>query len=246
MLNSKNIVVTGALQGIGRVTVEKLASYGANIYACSYALPQEFLDFCSLISSKYNVSVNPYLCDFSDIENVKVLARQLNGEKVIFDGLVNVVGITSDAIFQMMKSTDLTRVFDINVFATLIFIQSLSRNLAKSQSASIVNISSISALDGVVGQISYSSSKAALIGATRTLSRELGKSNIRINCIAPGVIDTAMNAQVPLNILEERLAKVSLKRLGQPEEVADVIAFLLSDRASYLTGQIIRIDGGMA
>ena len=246
MLENKNIIVTGALQGIGRVTVEKLASYGANIYACSYALPQEFLDFCSLISSKYNVSVNPHLSDFSDIENVKVLARQLNGEKVIFDGLVNVVGITSDAIFQMMKSTDLTRVFDINVFATLIFTQSLSRNLAKSQSASIVNISSISALDGVVGQISYSSSKAALIGATRTLSRELGKSNIRVNCIAPGVIDTAMNAQVPSNILEERLAKVSLKRLGQPEEVADVIAFLLSDRASYLTGQIIRIDGGMA
>ena len=118
--------------------------------------------------------------------------------------------------------------------------------MLKNNSGSIVNVSSISALDGVGGQLAYSSSKASILGMTKTLSRELGSSGIRVNAVAPGVIDTEMNKNVPSEILDERLKNTSLKRMGDPKEVSDVIAFLLSDMSSYINGQVIRIDGGMA
>ena len=146
----------------------------------------------------------------------------------------------------MTSSDDIRNIYDVNVIATLVLTQFIAKSMTKNGGGSIVNISSISAIDGFVGQISYSSSKAALVGATRTLANELGSFGIRVNCIAPGVIDTEMNTKVPINVLEERLKLTSLKRIGKPSEVVDLIAFLVSDLSSYMTGQIIRIDGGMA
>ena len=246
MLKGKNIVVTDALQGIGKETVAQLAAFGANVWACSHFINDDFLQFCSQTATDNGINVYPLEADFNSTDSVKSMARDILKRKLPIDGLVNVAGITKDAIFQMTSSSDMSKIYDINVVATLVLTQTICKSMMRAGSGSIVNISSISALDGVEGQLSYSASKAALMGATRTLAREIGSNNIRINCIAPGVIDTDMNANVPAEVLQARLDMTSLKRMGTPEEVVNLIAFLISDLSSYISGQIIRIDGGMA
>ncbi|MDA9112792.1 SDR family oxidoreductase [Gammaproteobacteria bacterium] len=246
MLKGKNIVVTGALQGIGKETVTRLSSYGANLWACSHFLNKDFIDFCSSTSQKNNVNIYPLEADFNSLESVKEMGRVILKEKIPIHGLVNIAGITKDAIFQMTPSSDMSDIYNINFVATMVLTQLISKNMMRNSAGSIINISSISAIDGVEGQLSYSSSKSALIGATKTLARELGEKGIRINCIAPGVIDTEMNAKVPIDILKSRLELTSLKRIGEPSEVADTVAFLLSDLSAYMTGQVIRVDGGMS
>jgi 3-oxoacyl-[acyl-carrier protein] reductase len=246
MLKEKNIVVTGALQGIGRQAVIQLPSFGANIWACAHIIDDEFLQFCDDTAKANSVNIYPLEADYNSIDSVKSMGREILKSKLPIDGLVNVAGITKDAIFQMTSSSDLGKIYDVNVVATLVLTQAVCKNMQRNGSGSIVNISSISAMDGVEGQLSYSSSKAALLGSTRTLARELGPNGIRVNCIAPGVIDTQMNADVPTDILEDRVSGTSLKRMGDPKEVVDLIAFLLSDLSTYVTGQIVRVDGGMA
>jgi len=245
MLNSKNIIVTGALKGIGRETVTQLASRGANIWACAHIIDDEFLNFCNKTASKYNCTIHPLAADFTSVDSIKEMCKEIYSHKLIIDGLVNIAGITKDAIFQMTSLSDIRKVYEVNVVSTIALTQIICKRMIRQGFGSIVNISSISAIDGIEGQISYSSSKAAIIGSTKTLARELGKNNIRVNCIAPGVIDTAMNEKVPKDILEARLKLTSLGRMGMPSEVADLISFLVSDLSSYVTGQIIRIDGGM-
>jgi 3-oxoacyl-[acyl-carrier protein] reductase len=246
MIFGKNIVVTGALKGIGKVAVERFAEQGAHLWACANFLTPEFVSFCSELSKKHQVRVEPLCSDFTDVESVKLMAKQILAAKVPVDGLVNIAGMTKDAVFHMTTATDLLQIYQVNVVSTLVLTQLLSKNMMRQKAGSIVNVSSIAATDGIAGQLAYASSKAALNGATRTLARELGSYGIRVNSIAPGVIDTDMNQNVPVDILKERISSTSLGRIGKPTEVVDLMCFLLSDLSSYLSGQIIRIDGGMA
>lgn len=246
MVFGKNIVVTGALKGIGKIAVERFAEQGANLWACANFLTPEFVSFCAELSQKYQVRVEPLCSDFTDVESVKSMAKQILAAKLPVDGLVNIAGMTKDAVVHMTTATDLLQIYQVNVVSTLVLTQLISKNMMRQKSGAVINVSSIAATDGIAGQLAYASSKAALNGATRTLARELGSFGIRVNSIAPGVIDTDMNQNVPADILNERISSTSLGRIGKPAEVVDLMSFLLSDLSSYISGQIIRIDGGMA
>jgi 3-oxoacyl-[acyl-carrier protein] reductase len=159
--------------------------------------------------------------------------------------LLNVAGMTLDSLFQMTSIASMKRVFEIDFFAQMQISQFASKLMARQKSGSIIFISSITALDGNAGQISYSSSKAALLGATKTLATELAVHNIRVNAIAPGFIKTDMTAALPAQAYERLCARIPMKRAGLPSEVAGVMLFLASDLSSYMTGQVLRIDGGI-
>lgn len=245
LLNGKNAVVTGCLRGIGRRTLEVFAKQGANVWACAQHLEPEFEVFCQQLARDTDRWIKPIYFDLTDAEAIKDGLRAIQSDKLPVDALVNVAGFTKDALLHMTTMDQLKAVFEVNFFSQIQITQYLTKLMVRQKRGSVINVSSISAIDGNAGQLSYSASKAALIGATRTMSRELAAHGIRVNAIAPGVIDTDMNAVVPKDVLQQRVGQSSLGRIGTGEEVAGTIAFLASDLSSYMTGQVVRIDGGM-
>jgi len=245
LLTGKNIIVTGALQGIGKATVTYLASQGANIWACALNQTDEFEQFCKDTAVANNVWVMPIYFNLLDNEQIKAAVKAIQQTKEPVNGLINVAGMAIDSLFSMASIDAMKKVFEINFFSQIYFTQFVVKLMQRAGRGSIVFISSISALDGNVGQVAYASSKAALIGAMRTMSKELAAKGIRVNCIAPGVIDTDMNKVVPHEVLDQKITHMDIKRLGTPEEVASTLAFLVSDLSDYVTGQVIRIDGGI-
>lgn len=245
MLRGKNAVLTGCLRGIGRSTLEEFARHGANIWACAQHHDPEFEASCKLLANRYDVWVQPVYFDLLDEAAIKSGVKEIFASKKRIDALVNIAGFTRDSLFHMTSFEQMRQVFEVNFFSQMVITQLITRAMIRQRTGSVVNVSSISALDGIAGQISYSASKAAIVGATKTLSRELAPSGIRVNAVAPGVIDTQMNASVPSAILEARIKALALPRLGRPHEVASAILFLASDYSAYMTGQVIRVDGGV-
>jgi len=245
MLKGKNLVLTGALQGIGKATLNCLASNGANVWACALSQDDDFEAYCSELAIANNIWIKPIYFDLLKQEEIKSAVKQIQSDKQPVDGLINIAGMAKDALFNMVSMDTLKLVFEVNYFSQMYLTQFISKLMLRNGKGSIVFVSSISALDGNIGQLAYSSSKAALIGATKTLSKELASKGIRVNAIAPGVIDTDMNKVVPAEVIAEKMAKMDIKRLGTPIEVANTIVFLMSDLSDYITGQVIRIDGGI-
>ncbi len=246
MLKGKNAVITGARRGIGRATVEKFASYGANVWACARKQDDDFETDMRRIAEKYSVNIWPLYFDVTDEVQIKQAIQLIKRQKVSADSLVNMAGMVSEsASFQMTSIEKMKMVFDTNFFSTTILTQYIARLMARQNSGSIINIASVAGIDGEPAQYEYATSKAALIGATKHLARELSVNNIRVNAVAPGIIDTRMGNKIEEHLKEHILNKVIMGRIGKPEEVAEVVAFLASDRSSYITGQIIRVDGGM-
>lgn len=241
----KTYIINGALQGIGYETLVYFAKKGCNIIACAHKYSDDFEHNCEKLEVEYGVNINRFYCDFNDSNDIKILANSIRKLKVEIDGLVNLVGIAKDANFQMVNSQDLINIYNLNVVSNLYFTQLITKILIRQNFGSILFVSSISAIDGNHGQLNYSSSKGALISATKTLSKELGSKNIRVNCIAPGVINTSMNEIVPQEIIDEKITSSSLKRIGEAVEVSSTIYFLLSGESSFITGQVLRIDGGI-
>jgi len=245
ILRNKNAVITGCLQGIGRATLEFFASEGANIWACAQSFDESFENSCLKLSDQYNCWIKPLYFDLLNLQEIKIALQKINSDKLPVDVLVNIAGATKDSLFHMISLEEAKRIFEINLFSQIQITQFISKLMLKNKSGSIINVSSISALDGSYGQYVYSSSKSAILSGTFTLSKELAAKGIRVNVVAPGVIDTQMNSLVPQSIIEARIKSMSIKRLGRSDEVAKVIGFLASDLSNYITGQVIRVDVGL-
>ena len=246
MVSGKNAIVTGARRGIGHATVEILAKNGANVWACAREYDQGFENWCIELEKSTGCKVRPLYFDLCDDEAIKEAFKKIKQEKQSIDILVNVAGCVHNANFSMTSMKIMEELFDINYFKQIQFTQYILKLMMKQKTGSIINISSSGALDGNAGRTAYNATKAALISTTQTMARELGSMGIRVNAIAPGLIDTDMaNKNTPIEIMQNEIEGTSLRRIGTPEEVANVIMFLASDLSSYVTGQIWRVDGGM-
>lgn len=246
MLNGKNAVITGARRGIGRASVEAFASFGANVWACARSRDEQFESDMQALAKKYEVHIWQIYFDLTDVRQMKAAVQSIRKMKIPIDILVNVAGVVEESTsFAMTSMEKMKRVFDVNFFSLTQLTQYISRIMISQNQGSIVNVSSIAGLDGAPAQYEYAASKAAIIAGTKKLARELADYNIRVNAVAPGIIDTDMGAKLESALKNEIMGKVIMKRVGTPKEVADVCAFLSSDLAGYITGQVIRVDGGM-
>lgn len=246
LLENKNAIITGSRRGIGRATVEVFAAEGANVWACARQQDDSFEIDMQQIAEKYNVSVWPVYFDVTDENAMKQALLTIKKQKENIDILVNMAAIVEESSsFQMTSIEKMKHLFDTNFFAVTQMTQFVSRLMERQKNGSIVNITSIAGIDGEPAQYEYAASKAAIVGATKNLARELAPNNIRVNAVAPGMIETNMGAKIEDELKDKVLHKVIMGRLGKPEEVARVIAFAASDYASYMTGQILRVDGGI-
>lgn len=245
LLRGKTALVTGCLRGIGFETMKLFAQHGANVWACCQQQDARFEAAAAEIAGAAGVWIRPLFFELTDAEQVKAALRQVAATKQPVDVLVNNAGMTLDALFPMTTMDGMKKVFEVNFFSQMLVTQFVAKLMARAKAGSIVNVSSITAVDGNPGQVSYGASKAALLGATRTLAAELAEHGIRVNAVAPGIIQTDMVAAIPPARLQEMCATIPMKRLGLPAEVASVMLFLASDLSSYVTGQLLRIDGGI-
>lgn len=239
-------MITGARRGIGRATVEVFAGQGANIWACARCKDDSFSSEMSSLSRKYGVSIWPMHFDITDKREMRDAVKVIREQKADVHVLVNTAGIAADSTSFYMTSIEKMRmVLDVNFLGQTLLIQYVSRLMARAGGGSIVNVASVAGLDGEPAQYEYVASKAAVIGATKSLARELARDGIRVNAVAPGMTDTDMGNQIDAGLRDRVLSKVIMGRMARPEEIANAIAFLASDMSSYITGQIFRVDGGM-
>ena len=244
-LKGKTALITGTNRGIGRAIVEKFAKEGANIIAHARKPYQEFETFLEDTKETNNIKITPVYFDLRDEENLKKELTRLVKSKIPVDILVNSAGKEHGGFFQMTPDNTIKEIFEINLFAQMQITRIMLKSLMKQKSSSIINISSVSGIDLPQGNCAYGVSKAAFIAFTKVLAAEYGRFNVRINTIAPGLIDTNMFRKIEEKAKNGLIARSSLNRLGSPDEVANLAAFLASDEASFINGQIIRIDGGM-
>ena len=245
LLKNKCAVVTGSNRGIGKAILEVLAQNGADLWACARRGSEGFLSFISGLEKKYGVIIKPVYFDISDIESVKKGVREITINKDPIDILVNNAGSISISLFQMTPISKVKEMFDVNFYPMFQLTQMLVKSMLKG-GGSIINLSSSAAIEGNEGRVSYASSKAAVITFSQVISRELGRNNVRVNTIAPGLTETdMMRGSTPDDVLEKTLDRISLRRTAKPEEIANVVLFLSSNLSSYITGQVLRVDGGM-
>lgn len=246
LLKNKTAIITGSNKGIGKVILELFAENGADVIACARKETPEFVNTLELLKGKFNVSIIPVYFDLEDPAQIKSAVTSIISLKSKIDILVNNAGYASGAYFQMTPIADLERMIKINFTSQIQFTQGISRYMTRFKSGSIINMGSTAGLFGDAGMLSYGSSKAALIFATKTMATELGQHNIRVNVIAPSVTKTEMYDQMEENARNKLIESSAFKRAAEPIEIANVALFLASDLSTFVNGQTIRVDGGIS
>lgn len=241
---NKVALITGGNGGIGKAISIKLAKQGYDIVINYYSDYEGALE-TKTICEKYKVNVMLYKCDVSNFDEVENMMRNIVEQMGRIDVLVNNSGVTKDTLILRMKENDFDRVIDINLKGCFNCIKHIAKIMMKQKFGVIVNISSVVGLVGNVGQVNYSASKSGILGITKSVAKELVSLNVRYNAIAPGFIETDMTENLPETVKEDILKSIPMKKMGNPEDVANVVNFLVSDESKYITGQVINVDGGM-
>ena len=244
MLKGKVALITGATRGIGKAIALKFAENGADI-ALNYRSDNEALRTLVSELEDKGVKVLPVQGDVSVLEDANKIVKEAVDGLGKLDIVVNNAGITKDGLIVRMKEEDFDSVLNVNLKGTFNTIRHSARQMLKQRSGKIINISSVSGILGNAGQANYAASKAGVIGLTKTMARELGSRGITVNAIAPGFVDTEMTEILSEELKENACKQIILGRFGKPEDIANTAVFLASDKADYITGQVISVDGGM-
>ena len=242
---NKTAVVTGGSRGIGLAIAKKLAENGANIAILFVGDPEEG-DSAKAELEKLGVKAERYFCDVSDFEESKKVVDEVISEFGGIDILINNAAITRDKLVLNMDEKDFDAVIGVNLKGVFNMIKHTYKHFMKKRAGRIVSTSSIVGLVGNAGQANYAASKAGIIGLTKSVARELAGRGVTVNAVAPGYIGTDMTSALPEKVKESMKAQIPAKRIGTPEDVANAVAFLCSDEAAYVTGEVIRVDGGLA
>lgn len=241
----KVAIITGASSGIGKACAKKLAQDGFHVvinYSNNDVKAKEALDEILAL----NLSASIYKADVSDLDQVKAMMRDVSKEFGSIDVLINNAGIVRDEYLLMLNKDNLDKCMDLNVKGYFYCAQQAVLKMFRKKSGVIINMSSVSGKFALPGQSVYSATKGAVNSMTQTMAKELGQYGIRVNAVAPGFIQTEMLDHIPEEKMDEYLKNIPLKRLGRPEDVANVVSMLVSDMGSYITGQVITLDGGLS
>ena len=245
ILQNKNAIITGAASGIGYATVKVFAENGANIWACARTQNDEFEIYLTQLAEENHVWIRPVYFELTDNEQMKKTILKIKKEEDKIDILINNAGMAYDALLPMISMEKSYELFNVNFFAQLQFAQLVSRQMVRKKQGCIVNISSYLGFDGNRGQTIYSASKGAVNAMTKSLAKELADYGIRVNAVAPGYIQTAMTEVLSDKIKETVKEQIPLGKLGEAKDVANLVKFLSKEESSYITGQVIHVDGGM-
>ena len=243
MLKGKVAVITGGSRGIGKATAQKLASLGADIAVVYRSEDAAAAELCSELQQQ-GVKAEPFKLDVSVYDDAKETVDRIMETFGHIDILVNCAGITKDRLIAMMKEDGFDAVINVNLKGTFNMIKHCTPVFMKQRSGKIINMASVSGIIGNAGQANYSASKAGIIGLTKSVAKDLAGRGVCCNAVAPGFVETEMTANLSKN--NKLVDQIPMKRMGQPEEVAELIAFLASPVSDYITGEVIKIDGGIA
>ena len=245
LLKDKNLIITGATRGIGKGIAIEFAKQGANV-AFTYSRSLNEAKALEEELSKYDVKAKSFQSDASNFDDAHELIENILMDFNTIDVLVNNAGITKDNLLMRMSEDDFDKVIAVNLKSVFNITKSSLKNFLKSRKGSIINVGSVVGVNGNAGQSNYSASKAGIHGFTKSMAKELGSRNIRVNAIAPGFIATEMTKVLGEEVIQNWTKGIPLKRAGTPDDVANLCVFLGSDQSSYITGQVINICGGMS
>lgn len=239
-----NVIITGANRGIGKAMVETFAKAGSNIWACARKTDSIFESWLNITAEANGVWIKPVYFELTDADAINAAIQNIIEEDHPVNVLVNNAGISAVGLLNRSNVEEIEKLFNVNYFAMLRIIQKVSKRMCRQRYGVIINMGSIAGIEPQPGKIAYGSSKAAVMMMTKCLAKELGPLGIRVNAIAPGPIETEMIHQYKDEMLEKLAAESALRRLGKTEEIAQVALFLASEQASYINGEIIKVDGG--